>query len=149
MIKILLSVITDRQASPKHVLTALILLYSALPLTDPDTDVPLTSPSMETLPDRSTTTHQRKPSYTVIKVLLNKLGELLLPYNTSDDGATSSKRQRRSNGYGTSVFSVYVHNRGDIATHEIVQKVLRLIVTELNFLLHSSVSSKLFSLEVQ
>jgi hypothetical protein len=126
MIKILLSVITDRQASPKHVLTALTLLYSALPLTDPESSEPLTSPSMETLPDRPTSPSQRKPSYTVIKVLLNKLGELLLPYNnTSDDGATSSKRQRRSNNYGASVFSVYVHNRGDIAIHEIVQKVLR------------------------
>jgi hypothetical protein len=126
MIKILLSVITDRQASPKHVLTALTLLYSALPLTDPESSEPLTSPSMETLPDRPTSPSQRKPSYTVIKVLLNKLGELLLPYNnTSDDGATSSKRQRRSNHYGASVFSVYVHNRGDIAIHEIVQKVLR------------------------
>ena len=125
MIKILLSVITDLQASPKHVLTALTLLYSALPLTDPESDESLTSPSMEALPERSLSGKQHKPSYTVVKVLLNKLGELLLPYNLPDDSATSSKGQRRSNGYGTSVFSVYVHNRGDIATHEIVQKVLR------------------------
>ena len=132
MIKILLSVITDRQACPKHVLTALTLLYSALPLTDPETNDPLTSPSMEALPDRSTTAGLQKPSYTVVKVLLNKLGELLLPYNASDDGPTCSKRQRRSNGYGMSMFSVYVHNRGDIATHEIVQKVLRLVDIDLN-----------------
>ncbi|XP_028400510.1 probable E3 ubiquitin-protein ligase HECTD4 [Dendronephthya gigantea] len=122
MIKILLSVITDRQSSPKHLLTALTLLYSALPLTDPDTNEPLTSPSMEALQEGSI--QQRKPSHTVIKVLVNKLGELLLPCNVTDDGASSSKSQRRSNSYGSSVLSVYVHNRGDIATHEIVQKVL-------------------------
>ena len=123
MIKILLSVITDRQASPKHLLTALTLLYSALPLTDPDTKEPLTSPSIEALQEGSI--KRQKPSHTVIKVLVNKLGELLLPCNVTDDGASSSKRQRRSNSYGSSVLSVYVHNRGDIATHEIVQKVLR------------------------
>lgn len=127
MIKILLSVVIDRQASPKHVLTALTLLHSALPLTDPNSSEPLTSPSAEVISSTTQNGVKPKPSYSVIKVLLNKLGELLLPYNHSDTTSTHYKTRRSSTGYGTSVFSVFVHNRGDIAPHEIVQKVLRYV----------------------
>ena len=137
MIKILLSVVIDRQASPKHVLTALTLLHSALPLTDPDSNELLASPSIELIPDKKASVVKPKPSYSVIKVLLNKLGELLLPCNHSGNSHTVDlKKQHRSTVCGISVFSVYVHNRGDIAPHEIVQKVLRFVVIECVVRLH-------------
>lgn len=133
MIRILLSVVIDRQASPKHVLTALTLLHSSLPFTDPDSNEALTSPSVEMISSKTSNEVKVKPSYSLIKVLLSKLGELLLPHDHSDESPTNFQKRRCSSGYGTAVFSVYVHNRGDIAPHEIVQKVLRYVTQNISY----------------